>query len=99
MVIIPSSRGEVDRNDVDNTAARVAVTINKALNVVGSNHGDVTDYYQETCDGEVSVTSETDTAPDKQSFVKCISLFTERRSQEDNETDVIVRSTVGDWIQ
>lgn len=53
---IKSPRGEVDSNEVDNTAARVAIPKNKAVISVNANYGDVTNWYQVACEVGVAVT-------------------------------------------
>lgn len=40
-----------------------------------------------------------DTGPDTRSFVKCMSVVTEQRTNRENETDGVVKSAVGGVIE
>lgn len=62
---VPSPRGENDRHDIDNRAARAAVPENKAVDSVDANNGFVTYSYQVACKGRFMVTSTKETGPDK----------------------------------
>lgn len=82
-----SSRDKNDNKDINIEPARATVTENTGANAVDENEGNVSDWYQATCEGGVAVTSTTVTLSDTRLFLKWVSVVIEPRSCFEDETD------------